>query len=174
MKNDDYDKLLNPSPLELILLLCDEFGGFLWRLYRFSPTNFLASALGHGFDPDGSRLPAWELKPDRPMIPQTEEIEVKSGGFPVGFDGNLIRSEGTTKAQEAAAKQVKDQAQITDDEWKAMQNYNPPLLNIPLARKIKTYWLEGKSDYEAAVLAGCSESYAKHYRLAFQSAAKTT
>lgn len=174
MKNQDYDRMLSPSPVELIVLLCEIFGGFLWRVARFSPTEFLAKMLGHGFDPDGSRLPEWELKPDRPKITEIDDIEVKGGGFPVGYDGNLIRSEPVTKAQVRAEKDAAAYDELTDAEKEALINYTPPLLNFPLARKIKRHLLEGKSDYEAALLAGCKQSYARHHRLAFQRAAKNT
>lgn len=174
MKNEEYEKLISPSPAEFLIWLCEGISVLVWRISNFSPTNFFASALGHGFDPDGSVLPEWELKPDRATIPHSDEIEVKGGGFPVGFDGNLIRSEGITKAQAVAAKQAEKQVEITSEEWEALQNYTPPLLNIQLACKIKRYLGEGKSDYEVALLAGCKQSYARHYRLAFARANKNT
>lgn len=174
MKNEEYEKLLSPTPFELVLFICEGIGNFMWRIAQFSPTNTIATALGHGFDPDGSILPEWEFKPDRVPI-ETDEVEIRSGGFPVGYgkDG-LVYAEPITKAQAVAEKKVQTQTEITAAEWDEMRNYNPPLLNIPLARKIKRYWQEGRTDHEAAVLSECSVSYAKHYRLAFEKAAKKT
>jgi len=117
-------------------------------------------------------LPEWELKEDRQRITETEEIEVRGGGFPVGYDGNLIRSEPVAKAQVRAEKDVQEQEVLTDAEKEALINYTPPLLNFSLARKIKKHLRDGKSDYEAALLVGCKQSYARHHRLAFQRAAK--
>ena len=169
----DYEKLLSPSPLEFILLILEIFAQFIWRVARFSPTTHLCNMLGHGFNPEGSRLPERELKQDRPAIPETHDIEIKAGGFPVGYGKNgLEYSEPVTKAQATAERKVQDQVELTEAEWDVMKNYNPPLLNVALACKIKAHWLAGRSDKESAILADCSLSYAKHYRLAFERAAR--
>lgn len=172
-QDHQYDKLLSPSAGEFVLLLLDELYDLTLWIARFNLTKLIARILGRSFDPDGSRLPEWNRKAATPP-PDIDDIDVPAAGFPIGFDGDLIRSEGTTKSSVTAARMVEKQEEITTEEWGVMKNYNPPLLNIPLARKVKRYWKEGRSDHEASVLAGCSLSYAKHYRLAFEKAARAT
>jgi len=167
MKNPEYEKLLSPTPLEFLALMAETFGPFLHKVATFNVTSFILTSLGHGFDPNGSRLPEWPAKSPVPIV--ADEIEVQGGGFPVAYDGELRRSEPVTKAQAAADKKV-DKVQITESEWHELKNYNPPLLNTALAVKIKTHWLAGKTDHEAALLAGCSTHYARHHRLAFEKA----
>ena len=171
MKNPEYERLLSPTPLEFAALMAELFGPFLHKVATFNVTNFILTSLGHGFDPDGCRLPEWPAKQDKPTV--TDDIEVSAGGFPVAYDGELRRSEPVTRAQAAAAKKV-EKVEITESEWHELKNHNPPLLNVALAVKIKSHWLAGRTDHEAGVLAGCSTSYARHHRLAFEKAAKSS
>jgi len=170
MKNPEYEKLLSPTPLEFLALMAETFGPFLHKVATFNVTSFILTSLGHGFDPDGSRLPEW---PEKSPVPKPiDEIELKSGGFPVAFDGELRRSEPETRPQAKAAKEVANQSEITPEEYEMMKTYNPPLNNVALAMKIKSYWQEGKSDREIVPLVGRSESYIKHHRVIFQKASK--
>lgn len=170
----DYDRLLTPTPAELALLLSGELYDTCRWVLRFNLTRTIARLLGRDFDPAGSRLPEWKrTSPSAPPAPG-DDIIIHAGGFPVGFDGAIIRSEDTTRAIATAAKTVASQVEISPEEWQEMKTYNPPLLNVALARKIKTCWQQGKTDHEASVLAGCSLSYARHYRLAFEKASRRT
>lgn len=174
MKNEQYDRLLSPSPAEFTLLLLELFAPLYWRIRNLRPTETIARLLGHGFDPEGSKLPPWELKGDRQPI-YADETEIRDGGFAIGYGKNgLEYSEPTTKAQAKAEKTAEDRVGLTYEEREIMKAYNPPLLNIALACKIKQYWLAGHSDKEVAILTPCSRSYAKHHRLAFEKARKTT
>jgi len=171
MKNPEYERLLSPTPAEFAALMAETFGPFLHKVATFNVTNFILTSLGHGFDPDGSRLPEWVQETTQP--PAADDVEIKSGGFPIAFgkDG-LEYLEPPPLPQAKAEKQVQEQAEITEAEWNALKNYTPPLLNVSLARKIKTYLAEGKTDYQIGLLADCKQSYARHYRLALQRAAK--
>lgn len=170
MKNPEYDRLLSPTPLEFAALMVEIFGPFLHRVATFNVTNFILTSLGHGFDPDGSRLPEWKEKP-KPIVP--DEIETHGGGFPVAYDGELRRSEPETR-QQAKAKNEVEKTEITREEWEIMKVYNPPLLNIALAAKIKGYWQDGKSDKEIAPLVGYGVHYVRHHRLVFEKVAKSS
>lgn len=173
-KQQDHNRdPLSPTAGEFILLLLDELYDLLLWIARFNLTKFIARIVGRSFDPEGSRLPEWNREATTPP-PDVDDIDVSEGGYPIGFDGDLIRSEKTTKARATAEKKLEQQEEISIEEWEIMKNYNPPLLNIPLARKIKRYWREGHTDRDAAMLSGCSPSYAKHYRLAFEKAARQT
>lgn len=171
MENPEYERLLNPTPLEFLALMAEIVGPILHKVATFNVTSFILTSLGHGFDPDGSQLPEWPAKSPVPTI--AHDVEISTGGFPVAFDGELRRSEPVTKSAAAADKKV-DKVQITESEWYELKKYNPPLLNTALAVKIKTHWLAGKTDHEAALLAGCSTHYARHYRLAFEKAARAS
>lgn len=168
MKNPEYERLLSPTPLEFAALMAEIFGPFLHKVATFNVTNFILTSLGHGFDPDGCRLPEWKPKE---KVPEADEIETHGGGFPVAYDGELRRSEPETRPQ-AKAKNDADKTEITPEELEIMKGYNPPLLNIALAAKIKRYWQEGKTDKEIAPLVGYGVHYVRHYRLVFEKANK--
>lgn len=173
-KQDHYEDRLSPSAPEFILLLLDEIYEIVLWIASFSLTRTIARITGRHWDPNGSRLPEWNYQPITTPVPEIDGAEGTDGGFPVAFGPFGIEySEPVSKAQVSAAQKV-EAFEITPEEWAVMKAYNPPLLNIPLARKIKRYRAEGRTDHEAAALAGCSLSYARHYRLAFEKATRST
>lgn len=173
MKNEEYERLLNPSPEEFLIWICEGIGHILYRVSQFNLTETICRILGHGFDPEGCRLPEWDYKPaaaeSREIldVADTEGGEQVIGTFVINSNGELKYSTGA----EVKSK-VEPMVELTDAEWEEMKNYNPILLNRPLAKKLKYHWLNGASDKEAGILAGCSQSYARHHRLAFEKAAK--
>lgn len=143
---------------------------FRW-ITSFSLTDFLCRIMGHGFDPEGCLLPAWDYKPtaegESRQILDVADID---GGEEV-IGAFTVEPNGDMRYADAPIRKMEQMLELTDQEWEEMKDYDPPLLNRHLAKKLKYHWKNGASDREAGILAGCSVSYARHHRLAFQKAA---
>lgn len=102
-------------------------------------------------------------------------FEAKQGGFPVGFgEKGLIYSDDESSAMRAAIFEGNKDAILTEQEKGELLTYVPKLTNFVLAKRIKPYWKLGKKTREIALLAGCSESYVKHYVICFERAARAS
>lgn len=192
MTADEAERLLNPSAWEFADLLFNTKTGEVWAGIGYilrGVRNVLAWLFWGIVDgvkrataePDplrfsNYRVYDWWHGKGSQSVAYVEEIEAKEGGFPVGFDGQLIRGEGQTRADvkafKEAEKMAEKMAEITRNEVAIMAAYDPPLHNIALARKVKAYLQEGKTDYEIAALTGYAQATVKHYRLALEKAAK--
>lgn len=135
----------------------------------FSLTDFICRLLGRGFDPEGCSLPEWKFdaSPETPfVILPNQHVQQEGDGFAV-YDG-VIYTNAKTVGREAWEIET-----LTVQEMIAMQQYNPVLRNITLARKIKYHLKQGKNDSEIGRVLGYATPYIKHHRLAFEKAANT-
>lgn len=161
-------------------------GGEFWRLLGWVLNLLLWAFWGFvGFvkrataDPDPLRFSHYKVpeywrddEQEKPMRESVMDFEISGGGFPIGFDGQLMRSEPETRADAFARKQAAAiTAEITPEEQRILTNYTPPLRNIMLAKQVKAYLQDGKSDYEIAALTGYAQATVKHYRLCFERSA---
>lgn len=165
-KQDHYEDRLNPTAAEFILLILDELYDIARWVCSFSLTRTIARILGRHWDPDGSRLPEWKVSETPFKIVANEYIRLEGDQFAI-YDGVVYNN-----AKIVGASPDED-TQLTAAEIACLQNYQPPLRNLTLARKIKRLLSEAKSDYEIALLAPCSESYVQHHRLALKKANTT-
>lgn len=153
----------------------------LW-IARASPTNLIARLSGRHFDPEGCPLPEWDYNAEQAAVreildvQEVDGVEETIGGFKIGYNGEFVYSASKSKAEVKAEKEVAKpgEVKITEREWEELKNYDPPLLNIPLARKVKNYLLQDMNDREISILTGYKPATVKHYRLALQKAAKQT
>lgn len=159
------ETLLSPTAGEFVLLLLDELYDLVVWVFSFSLTRIIARITGRHWDPEGSRLPEWKAAEETPFkIVANEYIRVEGDQFAI-YDGVVYNNARVVGGAD-------EEVQLTVAELATLQQYDPPLRNLTLARKIKRLLGEGKSDYEIALLAPCSESYAKHHRLALEKAGK--
>ena len=166
-KQDHYEDRLNPSAPEFILLLLDElYDLFLW-ITSFSLTRTIAKLSGRHWDPEASRLPEWKMRDQAPFqVLANEYIHLEGDGQALAvYDGVVYRNAKIVGGSEEEG--------LTGPELIALQNYNPPLRSLTLAKKVKRYMAEGNSDQQIAALANCGVSLARHYRLALTKANKT-
>lgn len=167
MKNEQYDRLLSPSPAEFTLLLLELFAPLYWRIRNLRPTETIARLLGHGFDPEASRLPEWNFDAGKNAeafrILHDEHIQQEGSGFAV-YDKVVYGNAKVTTREEW------ENQTLTLDEVIALQQYKPPLLNTALAKQVKHYLKKGSTDREIAVLSGYAEKTIQHYRLALDKA----
>lgn len=187
MTADEAERLLTPSAWELADLLFNSKSGEFWAGLGYvlrGVRNVAGWALWGVVDGvkrataekdplrfSGYKVPEyWRPEKGKPETVTMEDFEAKSGGFPVGFDGDLIRGEGQTKADVMAVKEAEKTAEITRREVEIMAQYDPPLHNVALARKVKAYLQGGKTDKEIAALTGYAVTTVKHYRLALEKA----
>lgn len=183
---NEAERLLSPSAWEFADLLFNtksgEFWAGLWYLFNGVAALFLGLV---GFvkrataKPDPLRFSHYKVpeywrddEQEKPMRESVMDFEISGGGFPIGFDGQLMRSEPETRADAFARKLAAAiTAEITPEEQRILTNYTPPLRNIMLAKQVKAYLQDGKSDYEIAALTGYAQATVKHYRLCFERAA---
>lgn len=165
-KQDHYEDRLNPTAAEFVLLLLDELYDLACWVCSFSLTRTIARLLGRHFDPNGSRLPEWKIRDQAPFqVLANEYIHLEDDGQALAvYDGVVYRNARIIGGTEEEG--------LTGAEIIALQQYNPPLRSLTLARKVKRCMAEGNTDQEIAALANCSVSYARHYRLALTKANK--
>lgn len=167
MKNEEYERLLSPSPAEFIIMFLEGLAGLLWRISRLQPTETIARLLGHGYYPDRSQLPEWNFNPDKAeetfRILHDQHIQQEADGIAV-YDGVVYGNAKTIKREEW------ENEVLTQKEIAALHSYNPPLLNAALAKQVKYYLKKGHTDHEIAVLSRYKEKTIQHYRLALQKA----
>lgn len=119
--------------------------------------------------------PLWWHGKAKPAQSETKErFEPKSGGFAVGFDGQMIYSDPETEADLRAKHEAKKGNVLTDEERNQLLAHRPKLTNMVLAAQIKPLWKQGKKYKEIALLVGCSEQYVKFYGTCFERANKAS
>lgn len=163
-KQDHYEDRLSPSAPEFILLLLEEIYEIVLWIASFSLTRTIARITGRHWDPEGSRLPEWKVREVAPFqVLANEYIHLDDDGKNLAvYDGVVYRNAKIVGGDEEEG--------LTGAELVALQQYNPPLRSLTLAKKVKRCMAEGNTDQEIAALANCSISYARHYRLALKKA----
>ncbi len=157
-----------PTTLDDLRLIRDTLIDTARWIGRMRPTEAICRLLGHGFYPDGSRLPEWNFdagKTENFQILHNEHIEPEGEGFAV-YDGVIY---GNAKVER---KEEWQSEHLTQNEVVALLQYKPPLLNTALAKQVKYYLKRKSSDREIAVLSGYAEKTIQHYRLALEKASR--
>lgn len=121
--------------------------------------------------------PKWWFKGATPeQIPDGKErLRPKDGGHIVGYgEGGFIYSSGESRAEREGWVEVENGNEVTEQDYGEMLNYSPKikLTNVTLAKRIKPLWKKGKKPKDIALMLSISESYAKHYCIAFERAAE--
>ncbi len=133
----------------------------------FSLTDTICRILGRHFDPDGSRLPEWNIDPDeKPFVILPNEGAQQEGEGVAIYD-KVLYTNAKEVSKEPWATEVLTQTEII-----SLFNYNPKLTNTTLAKQVKHYMKAGKTDHEIAVLSKYAEKTVKHFRLALEKANK--
>ena len=142
-----------------------------WMLYgiaTFNYTEFLCRLLGHGFDPEGSRLPEWNIDPnEQPFVVLQNEC-VHPEGEGVAIYDKVLYANAKEVSKDPWNAEILTQAEIM-----SLFNYNPKLTNTSFAKQVKHYLKMGKTDHEIAVLSKYAEKTVKHFRLALEKAYKS-
>lgn len=174
----------NMKPLKPLTGFWPSVGRVLSRLLSGLKSDLAAIAEAIKFVWKGPELdpkryaqnpPAWWHGNAPPQeIPEQEDyLSNTEGGFAIGFDGALIYSKGETVAEKKGWKNLAGTA-ITENDYGEMLAYVPRLTNTTLAKQIKPLWRQGKKPKDIALMVGCSESYAKHYVICFERAARAS
>lgn len=134
----------------------------------FRLTETICRLLGHGFDPEGCKLPEWDYKPataEAFTILENEHVQ------PEGEEGYAVYDGVVYANAKVVSREPWEEIRLSAAEIVTMQQYRPALRNLILAKKIKYLLSQGKSDDQIAPLVGYAITYVKHYRLAFERAA---
>lgn len=149
----------------------DILNALWWMLYgigTFNYTEFVCRLLGHGFDPEGSRLPEWNIDPNAPPFVVLPNECVHPDGEGVAIYDKVLYTNAKEVSKDPWSAEVLTQAEII-----SLFNYNPKLTNTSFAKQVKHYLRLGKTDHEIAVLSKYAEKTVKHFRLALEKAYKS-
>jgi len=135
----------------------------------FRLTETICRILGHGFYPEGSKLPEWNFDPGKTQeaftILHDEHIQKEGDGFAI-YDKVVYGNATVTKREEW------ENERLTLEEVISLQQYKPALLNTALAKQVKYYLKKGSNDHAIAVLSGYAQKTVQHYRLALERASR--
>ena len=147
----------------LVLFLFNLINKALTAFWKWDFTEWLCRITGNGFDPNGCKFPVWDYDPN---AKNEKTFEVKAAEY-VERDGETVIVYDGVTYRNAKRKGEAKEINLTAEEIEAVANYpNPKLNNLTYASDVKEWFAKGKSDYEIGLLAGCGQSYARHYRLA--------
>ena len=130
--------------------------------------TFIVELSGNGYDPEGSRLPAFkQYKPPTAKVPKKEAVK-NTGGDWVGWDGQKVHNTGSN----AVELDNYGEYGITEREYGEMLMYDPPLRNLEIAGKVKKAKENGEPLADVARRLNKDLQTIRHYSSALYKATK--
>ena len=146
--------------------------------------NALVEFSGHGFDPNGCKLPAFKPKsenraklPEQPkkvsdlvdddLLTDEEMYDWRYYGTGKETAARIAKMKTETRKSKAVVidfdEMPADMYGITEREYGEMKAYNPPLNNLKLASQIKAMKAKGQTLADIAAQLGQAEMTVRHY-----------